>query len=206
MPQASKITLHSASVHPSADAFGSCDVLPADVLPAMLQCDIMRPKIMKATFYTTNGCLQWAWTEKVVEPTPFLSPPEKTVLPKMMENLQNVEDIVERARWSAWTLSGEFSKVLPPDLPHQRPCKFSPASPHNEIHAVTHGFAVRFRGRHVLSRFPAEILTNMCANACGCEGCSCLHHLVANCVLRSVRYFLACPNCAYHKVIRHTRQ
>ena len=34
-----KMMLQSASVHPSADVFGNHVVLPADVLPAVLQCD-----------------------------------------------------------------------------------------------------------------------------------------------------------------------
>ena len=49
--------LQSASVHPSADVFGNRVVLPADVLPAVLQqANVLYNKRMFAMGLKSDGC------------------------------------------------------------------------------------------------------------------------------------------------------
>ena len=80
-----RITLRSASFHSSADVLGNRVVLLADMLPAMLQCE---PKSWRQMFYTTNGFLQWAWSQMVVEPVPSSPASEKTVCSNMIQNFR----------------------------------------------------------------------------------------------------------------------
>ena len=145
-----KIMLQSASVHPSADVFGNRVVLPADVLPAVLQCD---PKSWRQTFYTTNGCLQWAWNQMVVEPAPSSPASEKASCSNTMENYQWREYHWTNAISLLGNHQANFSEVLPPNLPHQLLCAFSSDPPHIEVHALTTGFLSDWLGGTVCLDF-----------------------------------------------------
>ena len=78
-----KIMLQSVSVHPSADVFGNRVVLPADVLPAVLQC--------KANVLFNKR--MFAMGLKSREPAPSSPASEKACCSNMME-ISSVENIV----------------------------------------------------------------------------------------------------------------